>query len=28
MDPANFSMSQFEDRAGAFMEMLLQRKGR
>ncbi|MFA5077878.1 MAG: 2-hydroxyacyl-CoA dehydratase family protein [Dehalococcoidia bacterium] len=28
MDPANFSMSQFEDRAGSFMEMLLQRKGR
>ena len=28
MDPANFSMSQFEDRAGSFMEVLLQRKGR
>ena len=27
MDPANFSLSQFEDRAGSFMEMLLERKG-
>ena len=28
MDPANFSMAQFEARADAFMEMLLERKGR
>jgi hypothetical protein len=28
MDPANFSLSQFEDRAGSFMEMLLERKAR
>jgi benzoyl-CoA reductase/2-hydroxyglutaryl-CoA dehydratase subunit BcrC/BadD/HgdB len=27
MDPANFSLSQFEDRAGSFMEMMLARKG-
>ncbi len=27
MDPANFSMAQFEARVDTFMEMLLQRKG-
>ena len=27
MDPANFSMAQFEARADAFIEVLLERKG-